>query len=510
MWWDEYGRNENCKVLMKSDNILEAIKILGEYETEKEGLDIVDQFIEKAKLNSIKKVICVVFKKNDEKIVYNHAHIEDYKHEDYKKYLYRSHQAKTFDITPTTKIAYNFKSKKLEIEKAFKRIVYWFEKFPPILENKKEKKDANYQQQIEFLKQIKNKILENRDKISRDIYKESEKLKAHKNPKDDEKRNAILTIKVQEKDGNERYIGDYNVFNNTLKEEGLRFTYLRHNVEIKGNGTCNLCGDEKEVSDYTLLKIYSVNKRGFAPEFIQKNAWKRFPICHDCLPYLIAGESFLKNYLKKKFCHGYHFYVIPNFIFGDIDKRLIEEIRRQKKKEEYEGLLIEDDIILNPIKERGDVLNLIFMFCEEIGHSVKVVKYIEDVPPSWIKRLDNALEEMKNLPIFKEESLKKIGVVGKKKSGDLKHIDKRGTTIGGLVEAFFPKSKETGVYSKYFIDIIGDILAQHRINKDLLIGAFMREIRNAHIKEDTWNEKVLVLKSLMLLLFLNKLNLIRE
>lgn len=494
--------------------MLEAIKTLGEYETETTKESLEDQLIDKAGLKNTKKVICIVFKKDEEEgsITYDHTHIEDYKSSRPRNYLYRSHQSRQFDIAPTTKIAYDSKNKKPEIEKAFKRIQYWFEKFIPIIENKNQVKNESYSKQVEFLKQVGESSSKNRDKILEDITKKSEELKANKNPREDEKRNSILTIKILE-DEKEKYVGDFEIFKNILKEEGLRFVYSRHGAEIKGEGICILCGTKKEVSDYTLLKIYSVDKRGFAPEFIQKDAWKRFPICHDCLPYLITGENFLNNYLKKrKFYHGYQFYVIPNFILGNIDGNLIEEIKRQDRKEDYEGLLIDDDFFLDPIKESGGALNLIFMFCE-FGQSVKVVKYVEDVPPSWINKLDTTLKEIKNFSIFGEESLKKMGVRGKKESGDLKHIlPKRDTTVGGLVEAFFPKSQKTGVYSKYFIDIIGDILAQRPINKDLLMNAFMREIRNKHVSKDKWrerDEKILALKSLMLLLFLNKMNLIK-
>lgn len=488
--------------------MLEAIKVLGEYETAKEGFKSVDQYIEKAKLKNTKKVICIVFRKGAEIMVYDHTHVEDYESSKSWKYLYRGHQSRQFDVTPTTKIAFDSDNKQPKIKEAFGRIQYWFEKFTPIIKNKNQVNDERYSKHVEFLKELSEGLSKNKDIILEDISKKSEELKANKNLYEDEKRNSILTIKIQE-NGVEKYVGDFDIFKSILKEEGLRLLYFRHGVEIKGEGVCNLCGYKKEVCDYFPLKIYSMDKKGFAPEFIQKNAWKRLPICFDCVSPLMVGGEFLNNNLLKSFYHGYKFYVIPHFVLGKPEKDIIEEIKRQKGKEDYEGLLIENDDFLEPLKERGDVLNLIFMFCE-FGQSIKVVKYIEDVPPSWIKRLDIVLKEIKNLPIFKEESLKKIGVVGKKKSGDLKHIDQRGTTIGGLVEAFFPSSKETGVYSKYFIDVIGDILAQKPVNKNLLMDAFMREIRNKHVQGKDYDEKFLSLKSLMLFLFLHRLNLIKE
>lgn len=482
---------------------MEAIKILGEYETTIDGLKDIDQFLENAKLKNTKKVVCICFKKEQRKIIYKNVYPEDYDPKKSQKYLYRSHQSRQFDITPTTKIAYDFKKKEPKINEALKRVQYWFEKFIPLLKNKKL---SDYEsKQVELLEQVNNEMSNKKGSIREDILKVFEGFKTSKNPKEDEKRNSILTIKIQ--DGEvEKYVGDLDIFKKIIKEEGFRFIYFRHGVEIRGQGVCSLCGKNTEVYDYFPFKIYSMDKEGFAPEFVQKNAWKRLPVCGDCIPFLMVGGEFLNNYLLKNF-YDYKFYVIPYSIMGGMDVNLIKEIKDKKKKEGYEGLLIEDDFFLEPIKKRGSALNLIFMFCE-FGQSIKVVKYVEDVPPSWLKQLDITLKETKNSFIFKEDALKKIGIVGKKESGDLKNII-TDTTIGGLVKAFFPRSKETGTYSKYFIDIIGDILAQRPINRYLLMSAFMREIRNKHVKEDVRNEKILVLKSLMLLLFLERMNLIR-
>lgn len=482
--------------------MLEAINALGKYEIAKEGLNDIDPFIEKGSLQDTKKVICIVFKKNGEDIAYEHIHIEDFKSSEYKNYLYRSHQSKRFDITPTTKIGYDSKNKKPKkeedferaLERAFKRFQYWFDKFMCKKENKKYLQN----EQVKFLNQLKESVSKNNNKIWEDLKEKSKELK------EDEKKNSILTLKIYE-NGKEKYIGEFEVFKKILKEEGLRYIYYRHNVEIKGEGICCLCGEKKEVYDYFPFKFYTVDKRGFAPEFIQKDSWKRLSVCGDCLPNLMIGGDFLDNYLMKQFYQGYHFYFIPHFINGEIDEQIIKEIKRQERREDYEGLLIENDFFLEPIKkEREIALNLIFMFIEpKQGGNFNIARYVEDVPPSWIKKLDNALGTVRNLEIFKEENLKKIGVLDKKGSGDLK------PPLGRLVETFFPHSKETGVYSKYFIDIIGDILAQRPINRDFLMKAFMREIRNKHVHGDVWNEKVLVLKSLMLLLFLDKLNLIK-
>jgi len=146
------------------------------------------------------------------------------------------------------------------------------------------------------------------------------------------------------------------------------------------------------------------------------------------------------------------------------------------------------------------MLNLDFMFIKPKQKDFfNIVQFVEDVPPSWIKRLHDTLKEVKSFSLFKEDMLKKI--LGKTKVGGLD----TGLTIGGLVHSFFPSPS----YDKHFIDMIGSILAQRPVDRSLLIKAFSREIQDRHINDKAWEETLLCLKSFMLLLFLDKLKLLK-
>ena len=145
--------------------MIDAIESLGKYEIRDKKRDNIDLFIEHTKLKNTKKVICIVFRKEENNINYNGLHIEDYDSSKNRKYLYRTHQSKRFNITPTTKISYDLKNKKLEREKTFRIIEYWFCKFIPILENE----NILDKEQINFLKQLKDSISKKKIKYLR-IY----------------------------------------------------------------------------------------------------------------------------------------------------------------------------------------------------------------------------------------------------------------------------------------------------------------------------------------------------
>ena len=78
-----------------------------------------------------------------------------------------------------------------------------------------------------------------------------------------------------------------------------------------------------------------------------------------------------------------------------------------------------------------------------------------------------------------------------------------------FIRDFFPYSKTEGIYDKYFMDIVGSILSNSPIDKNFLISAFMKRIRNAYKKKNDYTIKILTLKSLMLYLFFKNLNLLR-
>ena len=496
--------------------MLEAIKILGEFE-KNDAQEFVERFVDKPQLRNIKKVICIVFKKDGENLVYDHIHGEDYDESKAIKYLYRTTRHKRYNVTPTAKIKKitvgKGKEKTVDInrvvESVKKPLFLWFK---------------TYANTDFFILSLKNVLEKKQNEIFNDFANKYNELRVYKDEKGktiDDQANSILTIQILE-NGGEKYVGDIEIFKkifiSEVRDEFKSRKWGGKKVEAKGNGICCVCRKDKEVFGLALpFSFYTVDKRGFAPEFIREDAWKRLPICEECAEHLNDGKRFLDTYLQKSFYQGYRFYVIPYFVSGKINEKLIREIKRQEKNEEYEGLLIEDDYILEPIKEQGDSLTLIFMFIQpKQGGNFDIVQYVEDVSPSWLKQLDTVLTEIKNLSIFGEESLKKIGIAGKETAGDFKKIlPKKETTLGGLVEAFFPNSKTSGIYSKYFIEIIGDILAQKPINKDLLFNAFMRELRDRHLRDrhvnkKDYEEKILALKSLMLLLFLNKVNLIKR
>ena len=325
-----------------------------------------------------------------------------------------------------------------------------------------------------------------------------------------EERNSILTVKIGG-EGREKYIGDFESFRRILINEGKRrFGHRETFGESKGRGICCICKKEDEVHGYAFpFSFYTVDKKGFAPQFVQRDSWKQLPICLSCACSLDVGEDFLSDYLSFRF-YGYNYYVLPKFLFGEVAGKIIDRIKsyKYKGKEYTGGLLSEEDPMSDIVKKEKDVLNLVFLFYEKKGGGkyLDIVQFVEGVPPSWIGKLVNGLTQTLNGDVFKEKALQKI--FGKKWVGNLS--EKRNITIGNLVWTFFPsKSEEAGNCDRYFLYVVRNILLAKPIDKRLLIKSFMREIRVSYRRKNEGETRMKTLKSFLLFKYLNTLGLIR-
>ena len=474
--------------------MLEAVKILGEYLIKTEDIKELDILIENSRISKTLKAFIIELIYEEDKLKYSKIYLEDFSKTKSKSYLYRHFRHERYDVTLTSKLSYESRPEKT-IEKIKTRWDLWFKYFSGIyIEDK-------------LFKALFQAYKENKEKIFHDL------LEIYKNVNTDEKRNSIITIKINQ-DDQEKYFRDLDIFNEIFENEAKKKFYYKHKVESKGISFCYLCKDKKEVYGYASpFAFFTVNKKGFAPNFQQAQSWKQLPICSSCALKLISGREFIDKYLFKNL-YGYNYYVIPKFILGDIDNDLIEDIKDLESRKDLKNIFHEEDDILDLIKEKKNYITLIFAFCRRKQQYLDIVKYVEDIPPSWINTIYTCFENLiQKHSLFEEESLQRL--VGKKWSHDFiygkwegKYL--LGLKLAGLIRSFFPSSKQTGVYNKYFIDIIGDILAERTISEDLLIDAFLREIRNKFVNDQHWSAKILVLKSFYLYLFLYELNLIKR
>ena len=472
--------------------MLKAIKELGEHIRKNKNLDVVQVLTESSKLINTKKMICVVFKKENDSLVFDGVHIEDFDQEKARKVLYRTFGHAQYDATLSAKLT--------SPDKLEKRWRLWFSRYLRKFDD------------VTFLKLIKTAIEENKNKIFDKISEKYNQLNKQ------EKRGCLATIKIRDNKG-EMYLAEIPEFVEIFKITSMEDFYYKHKVESIGESVCCLCMQRKTVIPASPFFVFTVDKAGFAYEFDRANSWKQLPICFDCALDLQVGKEFLKNQLSFQL-YGYQYFVIPFAIQKEVLGEVINEIELHRRSNDYrEGLINAEEDILEILKEKKDVFNLIFIFYKTKGKDdfFDILKYVEEVPPSWIKRIYDTFRNINQKNIFKEGQLKTI--LGEKWSGSLLNgvwndepiWDSREDfrKVAQIIKDFFyHREKDRKVFDNSSLNILGDILEAKQIDKRYFIKHLIDAIREEHEKGNEWNEKLLSLKSLYLLNFILELGLI--
>lgn len=481
--------------------MLDAISALGEHLIENAYKDrITEIFVDSGRLKGTKYVISIVLEKKNEDLKYSHVVLEEFNLKNAYKYLYKTHASNRFDISPTTKrnFAQNDEDQtRKEVEKAIERMLGWFQ----------HERFSKYKTRYPMLSKIEMALNNDKNRIINDIITKVVPL----NNKD--KKSVLVTLKFVAKDKEEKYLGEMEEFKEVFLKEAPEDLYNKKSFGgvSKGVGTCYICGKTNtELWGFASpFNFFSVDKPGLAPNFSQLNSWKMLPICEECAIKLQAGRRFLDEYCHDTL-YGYSYYIIPQIYDDEQRNEIIQDII-QYKKTYHEIAKTEEEDLLEFMKEKGDFVTLIFIFIQKNQSREEIHKYLEDVPPSWIKRIYDTFDNISSFEIFQEDNLKKI--LGDSWEGDIKeHLiqnckpNKRINMLAYLIRNFFPQSKETGVYDKYFLDVLGDIIAQHPINKKLLYRSFIREIKNRFVNDRRYD--YLTLYSFFLYLLLFELNLI--
>jgi CRISPR-associated protein Csh1 len=471
---------------------------LGKFIVENNELEEIDVFQDTAKLTSrTKRVLLINLEYIDTKFAYKGIIENELNKSDSSKYLYKGGPPNGVDYTPASLIT-------SKAESTFKnRVLKWF----------KTHKDP------EFLDKISDELNENKDQIISNLEEKFQSI-------DKKNRvNVLLTISIQ--DGFEKkFCGDYLIFREILSEEAMqRYHNLKTIGESRGEGTCYLCDESKEVYGFVPnafgFSFSTADKKGNVPNFIQADQWKQVPICGECAVFLEAGKKFVQEYLSFNL-FTLKFFVIPNFLFKGDKKEFNEFHERvvELKGKKYEKGLIEEensneeDSLYSIVKNTDDVLEFKFLFYDLKGGGkfIDILNYVESILPSWMKNIYTTQDIVKNDILFQEDNLKLN--FGKNVEGDfieLRRTQSKGyinqyNWYAGFLREFFPSK-----YDKYFLDIIGFIVGGKSINKDFLISKFMDRIKQAHRDdpENDYSMKLLTTEALMLYMFFNELNLLK-
>lgn len=488
--------------------MINALYNLGKYVVEKEQKERIDIFPDEMKLNRSKKILFVTLEKVEGDFRYVSVIEEQFDKSNnlkVKRLLYKGGPPAGVNFSPTSLVT---KSPETTFES---RVIKWFKKY-----------DDN-----EIFSKIYAELEENKGIISHELKEK------YSNMPNEDKTNLILSISIKE-DSEYKYVGDYEIFQDILLEETVkRYYHLSTLGQSKGLGECYLCGSTKEVYGFVPnafgFSFSNADKKGNIPNFVQIDQWKQVPICEDCGVFLEAGKKFVEKYLSFS-NFSIRYYVIPNFLFkGNLDEydEFYDAVkdyvrpRYQDKygRKKYEDTLIEqessdDDSLYSVVNGMDDIIEFKFLFYETKsgGKYTDILNYVESVLPSWVMTIHDAQLRVMGDILFQEYNLKLIfgnvsGNFVKLRISQSKKEIKEHNWYGSFIRDFFPFKTD----NKYFLDIIGSVVGDKQLNKDFLLSFFMKRIRKTHRQnpENDYFVKIYAIESLMILMFLNELNLIK-
>jgi len=478
--------------------MIEALRNIGEYALEKEGksidnpLDILLDDPESNHKNPIyKNIFSMVLQEINGEYIYKNIDHEQYSKDKLKKYLYKQGSSKGSDITPTSRITRVKEdgSKKTTFEL---KILTWF----------KEYKELGSDKNINFLVKLGGCLKKNKDKIEKDLEIQYGGI--------NKKEKGVLTIKI-----NDKYLGEYDIFNNILLQKSKRRFYSMYGKVSKSeNKLCSICKKKcGEVYGFvSTFNFYTVDKPGFVSGgFQQKDAWKNYPVCLNCALTLEKGKKYLEENLNFNFLEPIYrvrYILIPKFISWidkEIEKEAFKIMEQQKdpkfRKIEINRLTNAEDEVLELMSKQENYLNMNFMFYAVSNAEFKILLYVENVLPSRLRALFDVKKDVDNVEIFKECMVPVFE--NKKKTGE-RPLE---FNFGILRDFFYDFTNKRWISKKYFLDIVNKIFTGRPVNYEFLLNFIMRRIRGDFI--NGYLTKTNTLKSFMLLNYLNELNILK-
>ena len=471
--------------------LLNSLYELGKLWIEKENLETIDVLLDVEKLKRrTKKVILVELDEvSENNFIFNKVSPKDYNPKDNAKYLYKSGSSRGTDITPSCLIT--------ELDKTFNNKFFkWFEQ----------------NNDDDFLKGILN-CLENSKDI---IFKDIETLFNGFGSSDN--KNVILTLVINKGD-QQNFLGDYSIFKESLKNKSFeKYYFIKSGKKnIKGEGLCFLCDEEKEVfglvSNSIGFAFSTPDKRGNVPDFNINNQWKQLPICGDCALYLEAGKKFVEKYMSfSKF--GLNYYIIPNFIFGSTESfdKLFRIIKRFEDTKDSDEVVIKEDKLNKIVEDFEDILEFKFLFYQSSNSAFNILAYVESILPSWMGNIYRSQQKIIDFKIFSEDYMK--SVISKDAEGNFINICNKN-------EKYYPVSQQNwylgflrGFFSAYsfknYLEVVSSILSSKKIDFDFLLSRVMDDIRKNWRNQNDYLIKINTFKSLALILLFSDLDLFKE
>lgn len=431
--------------------------------------DKIEILSEKVEQN-YKYALVILFDKDT--FEYKDIHLEETKEEG-KKYVLISGSSAGTNYTPTAKIT--------KIERTFENKIFKY------FSNNK------YRQKYLVIDKIYLQLKENKENILK-------KLKTLFSDKE----KYLITIGFIDSNKEIYYLKDIIQDDSELSKfkEIILNSFEEDNSEVKGQGKCYSCDSFKTVVAKGFpLKFYTFDKINYISNgFKEKEMYKNFPLCIDCIYKIINGYYFIDNYLSFKLAR-IDYYLIPDFVinnnsdFVDTLKYLIKDYYNRKNTLSNLRKITEDENeILDYLRLNNIYILYNFLFYEKENNAFRIKLFIENTLPTTISKIFSVKEYIDR--VFKGDIL-----LSKITDKNLNKI------LGEEFKLDSAKDKVFNGNEKLFLKAIENIFKMIPISKSTLFKQVSDKLNSAFKSGSILETTIYVFK---FYLFLLELNLIQE
>lgn len=206
----------------------------------------------------------------------------------------------------------------------------------------------------------------------------------------------LVVIKIDK-----RWPGEIPELTESFKENFLAsLADYKNKPILRVHGRCHICGKEGIVYGgmSKILKFYTVDKYGYAPELKPSESWKQYALCEDCIFDLERGKRAVKDFLEFTF-YGKRFWLLP-FSTGNL-KDVLEHFQNFHSKVYKEGFSENlEERILDLASKQNEALFYHFVFVQKEQQSLRIRLHIEEILPSTLSLYIETNDGVKK--IFKE------------------------------------------------------------------------------------------------------------
>ncbi len=267
---------------------------------------------------------------------------------------------------------------------------------------------------------------------------------------------------------------------------------------------CHVCREVKDVIGNIPLtmKFYGTTNELFFENLKNKNAYKSFAVCRECLTEVLTGMRHVENHLKDSI-FGIDCFLIPNLDGGDEGPGEFEEKLKgaarliRTKDTRYKEHIEHLQEIMNKSSRQGREFSFNMMFYSSTQKDFDILKYISNL------ELKPLLQKMQWFDDFTEKY-------------QLDQVAPYGLRLWDIRYCLFPSDRshekaDFKVYGKDLLNFLDDFLHENNIGYHDLIHKFIDIYRRRFNRGNRGRiDNLSPFKMVMFMTILNQIDILKE